>query len=99
MEQTTAIQDREKLQLSGDQARDILYEENDDFEIIQDKILETTRWSILNLLVIKRLSDGKFFSDGYRVGATEQQDEMAWEHDTPNFVEVFEKEKVVKVYE
>lgn len=96
---TNQIPVREKLKLTGEKARDILYEGDAEFKVIKDKIIENSRWSILHSLIIQRISDGKFFRDSYSVGATEMQDEGAWEYNEPNFVEVFEKEKIIKVYE
>jgi hypothetical protein len=51
----------------------------DGYEKMEDKIVETTRWSILHSMVFK--FEGKFYQSSYWVGATEQQDESAYEHD------------------
>lgn len=90
---------KEVLTLTRDEACEILDGDNDKFEVIQDKIISKNRWSIINKLIIKRVSDGKFFCDRYSVGATESQDESPWEHNEPQFTEVFPVEKKVIVYE
>lgn len=97
---TQAEQQREKLELTGQDARYILWEEkSDEYEIVRKELTDTSRWSVHYELIIKRKSDGKLFRDYYSVGATESQDEQPWEYDEPNFIEVFPVEKTVIVYE
>lgn len=90
---------REKLVLTKEEAREILWDGDNRFETVRKEIIETSRWSILNEIVIKRLSDGKFFADFYSVGATECQDERPWQDNEPDFKEVFPVEKTIIVYE
>ena len=91
----SSTKEREKLKLTREQACDILNDLQDPegFTVVHDRIIGKTRWSIKYEIVIKRNSDGKYFKDSYRVGATESQDESAWEHTDPNFTEVFPVEK------
>ena len=77
-----------ELKLTAEEARDIISGDHDDFKVITDKILENSRWSILHLVTIQRISDGLFFQDSYSEGATEQQDESPWEYTEPAFYEV-----------
>lgn len=90
---------REKLELTSEQGRELLWEDNYNFITIEDTILDTSRWAIRHKIIIQRKSDGKYFMDHYRVGATEQQDESPWEYDKPNFEEVFPTTKTITVYE
>jgi hypothetical protein len=90
---------REKLTLTGEQARDAIMDDLPGYKVIKNKMVETGRWTVSYRVVIQRESDGKYFADGYRRGATEQQCERPWEFDDPNFTEVFKKEKIVYVYE
>lgn len=90
---------REKLKLTNEQARDIVWGETDEFTEISNKVVGTSRWSTIYEIVVQRKSDGKYFKDKYRVGATESQDERAYEHTNPNFTEVFPVEKTITVYE
>ena len=92
---------REKLSLTTDQAKCILYGDVEvpEFEVVEDEVIDNSRWSIIHKLVIKRLSDGKFFADGYRTAATENQDESPWEYIKSNFTQVFAVEKKIIVYE
>jgi hypothetical protein len=91
--------EREKLVLTREEAREIVYDGSDEFTIISDKIEDTTRWSEIHDVVIKRNSDGKLFADGYTQGLTEYQDESPYEYSDPDFNEVFETQKLVTVYE
>jgi hypothetical protein len=67
--------------------------------LVCEKIVDTTRWSVITEVVVRRLSDGKFFSDSYSKGATEQQWEKPYENSDPDFTEVFPVEKVIISYE
>lgn len=51
-------------------------------EIIEDTIIETSRWSEIHSLVFKAPDDGKFYEVGYSRGLTEYQDESPWEYET-----------------
>lgn len=92
-------QEREKLQLTKEEAQAIVWEDTSDYEIISDEVVDTRRWSADHEIIIKRLSDGKFFADGYSVGLTEMQDESPYEYSDPDFTEVFPVEKTIIVYE
>lgn len=65
-------------------------------EIIKvNEVVDTSRWSIIYELIFEH--DGKFWRTSYSVGATESQDESAWEYDsTVECVEVELKEVVTK---
>lgn len=89
---------REKLYLSKDEALDAINGSLDGFELIQKEIVGKSRWCDEYEIVIKRLSDGKFFKDEYRKGSTEQQDESPYEYSKPDFTEVFPKETVIIEY-
>ena len=89
----------EVLTITKEEAREVIWEDHDDFDLVRDDLVDTSRWSEIHDVVIKRLSDGKFFMDSYSVGATEVQDERPWEYSDPNFVEVVPVEKTVIVYE
>lgn len=90
---------KEKLQLTKEEANDILMEDKDGYIIVYDNIVGKSRWTVQHEIVIKRESDGKFFKDYYDVGATESQDVGPYENSNPDFTEVEKKEKVIIVYE
>lgn len=90
---------REKLTITKQQAQAIIWGDSLDFEVIEDKPTGNSRWSQIHQIIIKRLSDNKFFKDKYSIGATEHQEENPYEYSEPNFTEVFPVEKVVIVYE
>lgn len=90
---------REKLDLTVGQARELIWGDLPNFNVVEDTIIDTTRWSIVHSVIVKRISDGKFFRDDYSVGATENQEERPWEYNKPDFVETFPVEKTIIVYE
>ncbi len=84
--------DREKLNLTADQACTILDGDDPLYETISNEICDRSRWMIHYYLIVKRLSDGRFFADSYSLGATESQENDLWESNEPDFTEVFPKE-------
>lgn len=92
-------QEREKLVLTNQEAQRIVWGDSSEYEVIEDTIESTSRWSENHSIVIKRLSDGKFFADGYSKGLTEMQDESPYEYTEPDFTEVFQVEKTIIAYE
>jgi hypothetical protein len=91
--------DREKLKLTGEEGRRIIYEDHEDFELVRSEIVDNSRWSVVYEDVYQRLSDKKFFKTTYTKGATEMQDERPYEYGGALFYEVFLVEKTVLVYE
>ena len=90
---------REKLNLTSEQGRDIVDGEDSNFVIVEDRIVGTKRWSVVYEIVVQRKTDGKYFKDVYQRGATEMQDEQPYEYSEPNFTEVFPVTKTYVVYE
>ena len=90
---------REKLNLTSEQGRDIVYGDDSNFVIVEDRIVGTRRWSVVYEIVVQRKTDGKYFRDSYRRGATENQDESPYEWSEPNFTEVFAVTKTYIIYE
>ena len=69
---------------------------NDDL-VQEDKITDTSRWSVIHDLIFKDPADGKFYATYYSIGATENQDESPWEYgSTIECNEVELKEVIVK---
>lgn len=98
MNATDTLNEREKLEITSDEAREIVSGDDPRFLVIEDKITGKSRWSDCHKVVIQRVSDGKFFADGYRSGSTECQDERPWEYDKPDFRQVFPVEKTIIKY-
>lgn len=66
-----------------------------DCKLIEDDIIDTTRWSIVHEIVFE--DKGKFYMTTYSEGATEYQDERPWEYeDEIKCTEVELKEVKVK---
>jgi hypothetical protein len=64
-------------------------------EVIEDKIIDTTRWSEIHDIVF--LYKGKHYAAGYSCGLTEMQDESPWEYEEE--VECHEVKKIERVVE
>ena len=63
--------------------KEIMWEDVEDFEILEDEITDTSRWSIHHYMVFKELSSGKCYGVSYSRGATESQDEQPFEYEGP----------------
>lgn len=59
--------------------RTIIWDDCEGYSIIDENIIEQTRWAVLIETVFKRLSDGKLFLAEWRKAATEMQ-----EHEYPD---------------
>ncbi len=91
-----------KLIFTPERAREIVYDEGDDFEDwkeVEHEEFKQGRWSIGHDLILKHIPTNKFYSTNYSVGATESQDEIAYEYEKEvAFTEMEPYEKVVKSY-
>ncbi len=79
---------------------DTLYEDNPHTEIVRDEIVDHSRWSIHHKLIFKFTKSESFYEAYYSVGATESQDEQAWEYE--KYIEVIKVhpvQKTITVYE
>lgn len=86
--------------LSPDEARAIVYGEHEGWSEVQVEVTDTTRWSILKSGVFLRLTDNTFWEFDWSEGATEQQDESAYEYDSEvTIIRVKQVLKVIKAYE
>lgn len=67
------------------------------YELLHTEISDTTRWSIRKTM---RFSfEGKLYESDYSVGATEHQDQEAYDYDEPVAYEVRAVQKTITVYE
>jgi len=75
----------------------VLWEDAEGTEIIEDEIIDNSRWSIHYRLIFKK--DDKYYQTFYSRGATESQDERPWEYeDKVECVEVEPYEKIIIEY-
>jgi hypothetical protein len=78
-----------------EEAREIVWSDNPDYEVIEATIVDTTRWSTCHECVVREIKSGKLLQFFYRVGATEYQDERPFEHEgvvEAYMVEAYKKE-------
>ena len=91
---------REKLNLTSEQGRDIVYGNDSNFVTVEVRLIAKRRLVDDYKIVVKRKSDGKYFKDVYcRGNETEDQDESPYEWSEPNFTEVFPVTKTYIDYE
>lgn len=56
-------------------------EDNIDLRLVETKLVDTSRWSLLYRMVFEDLTDERLYMTHYSVGATEQQDESPFQYD------------------
>ena len=91
---------REKLNLTSEQGRDIVYGDDSNFVTVEGRLIVKRQLNDEYKIVVKRKSDGKYFKDIYcRGNVTEDQHERPYEYSKPNFTEVFAVTKTYIDYE
>lgn len=72
----------------------------DNLHLIQNEIINKSRWSIIYEIVFKDTNTGKFYNSCYSRGATECQDERPYqdEGDEVECQEVFPHEVISVIY-
>jgi hypothetical protein len=60
------------------------YESDDRFQVVENQISHTSRWSIHYDCTIKDKTTHKYYDASYKEGATESQDESPFEYDEPD---------------
>jgi hypothetical protein len=68
------------LKLSSEVACEIVYEDSDEYTVVEDIITGKSRWSIMHDVIFMDNITGKYYKGDYSVGATESQDESPWEY-------------------
>ena len=65
---------------------------------VEGKIIDTSRWSVIYSVVFQDVKTGKYYLSSYSEGATEMQEESAYEYDGDEIecTEVIEKTTEVK---
>ena len=85
------------MKITGEEARNAVYGESETFELIQETLVDSSRWSLSYEAIIKQNETGKHYSTNYEIGATESQDEQPYEYqDEVILKEVEEREVKVK---
>lgn len=81
--------------LTKEEAREMVWDDHDDFECIEDKVIDSTRWSIINEGIFKHLPSGKFYRVSWSSGATEMQDESPFEYEDEVELEEVELKEIL----
>lgn len=88
------------MKLTGDEAREVLWCESEDWQEIESKVVGNSRWSIHHEGIFEYIPTNKYYKFKWSTGATEYQDEKPFQYQkevTP--VEVRKVAKMVEVWE
>lgn len=69
------------MRLTPKEARSIIFDDNDEWEEIEQNIVDTSRWSIHKEGIFLNKKENKHYLFEWSVGATECQDELPYEYD------------------
>ena len=86
------------MKLISEEGRRIVFDDHDDWEYVEERVIETDRWTIRYLGVFEHIPSKKYYQICWSQGATEQQDELPFEYDAPEPIEVVQKEILVKTW-
>lgn len=87
-----------KFNVTKKEAVEIVNGDHDDWLVVEVTPVEQERWSVLYAVILRHKPTGKFYSDSFRVAATEEQDEGPYDSWGPNFTEVEPYEKTITAY-
>ncbi len=78
------------MKLTGEEARNVVHDDHEDWKPVAgtEETENHERWTVGYSGVFKHIPSGKFYSFYWTVGATESQDQCAYEYETE--VEVVE---------
>ena len=77
----------ETLVLTRDEAQSLVYEDLDGYEVVETETISSTRRETGHQIIVRRLSDGKYFMDTYSKGTGDNGYEP-YEYEAVDFVEV-----------
>ena len=83
------------MQLTSEEGRLVIDDDHDDWAKIEVQIIDTRRWSYRYLGTFSHKPTGRFYQMAWSSAATERQDELPFEFETPELMEVVEKEVTV----
>jgi hypothetical protein len=86
------------LKVDKERAEEIVYGDNPDFDVIEDKMVGKGRWDIQYKVIVKEIATGKYYRIYFSRGSTEYQDTGPFDDKDPRFEEVFPVETAVIVY-
>jgi len=89
------------MKITGQEAANAICENHNDWEPLFDtrEVIDTNRWSIISEMVCYHLPTDKHYMFKFSEGATEYQDEQAYEHEQEDIITLTEvklKEVTVK---
>ena len=67
---------------------ELICHDSETLELIYDKLIDSSRWSLYQEIVFKDTTDNKFYKTTYSTGATEMQNESPWQYEEK--IECFE---------
>lgn len=80
-EYTIKLLENGNIEVPTEYAKELLDGGSELFEPVKDAITGSSRWSIEYEAIYRHKETGKLYGSGYRVGATEMQDESPYEYD------------------
>ena len=92
------MENRESIDLTAEEARYIVYDDSEDYRVIQTRVDGEWRHGVCMGTIVQRESDGKYFSISWRDSPKDSMD-FGDMNDDLGMVEVFKVIKQIEVFE
>ena len=89
---------RESIDLTADQAKTIVYDDSENYRVVQTKVDGEWRHGVCKETIVQREDDGKYFSISWRDSPKDSMD-FGDMNDDLGMVEVFKVIKQIEVFE
>jgi len=86
------------MKVSKEEARDIIYDDSEDWSLVQKETVGTTRWSTMYLGYFLHIPTNTTYKLEWQQGSTESQDERPFDYTEPELVEVVQRPKTIMVW-
>lgn len=90
--------EKEKIKLTSSELRDIVYDDNENYGIIKETITGDWRHGTEEEVIVKRVSDGKFFKLNYRNSVKDECEFADMNYDA-EYEQVFARTTEIIIYE
>lgn len=90
--------EREKIKLTVEELQDVIHEDTEEFDVIHAETIGHWRHGSEETMIVKRISDNKFFRINYRDSVKDECEFCDMNYDG-EYMEVFPKEVTTIIYE
>jgi hypothetical protein len=86
------------MQVTKEEAKDIVYDDHEDWSLVEKAVVGTIRWSTQYLGYFRHNPTNTTYMLDWQEGSTESQDERPFDYTEPELVEVVQIPKTIMVW-